>query len=264
MTNNNLNNVKREENIEIFSLLDTLKEMYWAFTPTTKKTKEKFLNQVREKVNYYQPMIEQKCGVSLGDVKVKDNKKWLSDTVYGDAPRLAVEYAWNNGRTPTELDYNLFFIIASVGEAVMLPPLCLFNSLLGADFRHNNDTIYVPFNYMNRFMDFNFKRRTRDMDYGVVHELSHGLWDKLSRNELFEERGNLKEFGEKRKWFEGFATYCAEDYFAEFYPESTKTDYNTPKLYKEGKEKIKEAVDKYGEEIILKIPRVWRELAREN
>jgi len=233
---------------------ESLREAYWLFFPTPRKRREEFLDRVRNKVEYYKPRIEDRCEIELGDVKVKDNEHWLSDVMYSLAYRKAVENAWEQGRVPTKMDFHTIFMAASVAEAIMYGPIKLFNMMSGAHFRQHNDTIYVPFNYMNRFMDVDFKKRAEILDYCVVHELSHILWERI----LGESDGYL---GEARIWFEGFATYCADDYFADFYPPGTKKMENLPKAYIEGKERIEKLVAKHGTQILLEIPKRWEEFA---
>jgi len=229
---------------------DLVRETYGPFFPTSRKKREEFLERVRDKVEYYKLRIEDRCEIELGDVKVKDNKHWLSDVVYGSAHKKAVENAWEQGRVPTKMDFHASFMTASIAEAIMFGPILLYNVMGGADFRQHNGTIYVPFNYMNRFMDIDFKKRTERMDYGVVHELSHTLWEKI----LGKTDGHL---GEGRKWFEGFATYCADDYFADFYPEGTERMSDLSKVYTEGKERIEKLVAKHGTQILLEVPKRW-------
>ena len=67
--------------------------------------------------------IEEKCKINFGEVKVKDNKEWLPDLLYGSAPMLALKYAWKQGRTPTKMDYNLSFITSSFAEILFFPPI---------------------------------------------------------------------------------------------------------------------------------------------
>ena len=84
--------------------------------------------------------------------------------------------------------------------------------------------------------------------------MSHTLWRKIS--------GNTEGYlGEGRKWFEGFATYCADDYFADFYPDGTKrfSDLELPRFYTVGKKRIKDSVARQGEKIFLDIPKKWKE-----
>lgn len=234
-----------------------VRETYSPFFPISRRKREDFLERVRGKVEYYKPRIEDRCEIDLGDVKVKDNRDWLSDVIYGSACRKAVEYAWEQRRVPTKRDFRESFMAASVAEAIMFVPIGLYNIMRGADFRQHNGTIYVPFNYMNRFMGIDFKKRTERLDYGVVHELSHTLWERI----LGKSDGYL---GEGRKWFEGFATYCADDYFADFYPEKTEKMTDLSRVYTEGKERIEKLVAKHETRILLEVPKRWEEFANDS
>ncbi|MBU2576124.1 MAG: hypothetical protein KKF50_00200 [Nanoarchaeota archaeon] len=203
-----------------------------ALLPTSRRKKENFLEKVRERVDYYKPRIEERCRVSLGNVKVKDNKIWLSDHVYDRAWNQAIEVAWDEGRIPTKKDFYGSFATFSILEALMIGPIGLFNVVRGADFRQHNNIIYTPFNLANRIMDVGFEERAKRLDYGVVHELSHVLWKKI----LGRDEGGY--FGEGRKWFEGFATYCADCHFEDFYPVGTKKMTDLLKVYSDGKKRI--------------------------
>jgi hypothetical protein len=237
-------------------LRDLVRETYGPLFPTPKKKKEEFLNLVREKVDYYKPRIEEMCKIELGTIRVKDNKEWLSDVTCYLANMDALENAWKQGRIPKEIDFKLSYMTSSFAEALNAIPLLLHNSFSGADMRYFNGAIYVQFYYMNRFTDIDFKERTKELDYTVVHELSHGLWAEIA--------GNVKSgFGEKRTWSEGFATYCADEYFADLYPEGALKRIELGDVYNEGKKKIEDVVTKHGEGILLEIPRRGKEFSEE-
>ena len=236
---------------------ELVRETYGPFFPTSRKKRKAFLDKVREKVEYYKPRIEDKCEISLGEINVKDNKEWLSDILYSFAHKKVVKDALEQKRIPTTIDFHASFIGASVVEALTAGPIWLYDSIRGTDFRQDRSTIYVPFYYANRSMDVDFKKRTERIDYGVVHELSHVLWDKIS--------GDIDGYlGEGRKWFEGFATYCADNYFADFYPNGTEKSFDLSKVYTDGKKRIEELVAREGKEVLLKIPRKWEEFSNNN
>ena len=240
--------------LETFSEL--VKQTYGLFFPTSKDKREEFLQKVREKVDYYQPKIEERCNISIGDVKVKDNCEWNNDVLYGVggiAWKHSIESAWKKGRVPNKFDFILHYSVAGLTELLLKFPIFMYNTFVGAEMRHHNHTIYVPFYYVNRLTDFLSKSRIRYLDYFVVHELSHSVWDELSGGQeypLFE-----------RGWIEGFTTYCADIHFADLYPEGMKkfSDSDLPKLYVNGRKKIEELVNKYGNEIVLEIPSRWKE-----
>jgi len=235
-------------------LYELVRGVYGPLFPTSKRKREEFLDLVRDRVKYYKPRIEDRCKIGLGDVKVKDNKYWLSDVLCYLAYRETIENALKHGRVPTERDFNTSSMLAFVAGAIMYIPLKLYDMVNAADFIQYNGTIYVPFYYTNGFMDTDFKKRTERLDYGVVHELSHILWEKIA--------GKPEKYvGEFRIWYEGFATYCGDNYFADFYPEGIQKIEYLPKVYTEGKEKIERLVAKHGTQIILEIPNNWREFA---
>ena len=240
--------------------LDLIKENFlWTCLPVTNQKKIDFLNLVNSRVEYYQPKIEERCGVNLGAIKIRDNKLLLSDVVADVAYREAIRDAWRAGRVPTERDFLISFASASVGELLFMPFVGLYNSFNGADFIYKSDmkTIYVPFNLINRLHDVSFGARINRMDYGVVHELSHALWGELA------DECEKYSFG-TNIWEEGFATYCAENYFVDFYPKNVKKPAVLRKVYTYGNSLVEGVVEKYGEDILLEIPSRWREFAKLN
>jgi hypothetical protein len=235
---------------------EMVRQTYSPIFPTSRKKRKAFLERVRGKVEYYRPKIEQRSGVGLGKVEVKDNRHWLSDVTIGYAYDSAINYAWEHGRIPTEKDFQESFVAASIHEAILFCPIGLFNVMRGADFRQHNGVIYVPFNYMNRFLDMDFRKRIRFLDYGVVHELSHVLWERISG----EKDGYWPE-SEGRKWFEGFATYCADNFFADFYPDGAEKMTNLPSDYTAGKQRIEKLIAEHGNNALLELPCRWREFS---
>jgi hypothetical protein len=127
----------------------------------------------------------------------------------------------------------------------------------GAELAHYNGSIYVPFYYPNRVGDTDFKERINNLDYAVIHELGHALWNKLEEetDEVKNKHSNLRKI-----WYEGFATYCAEDLFSDFLMNPGRV-YRLSEIYIRGRSKIKEAVDKHGYEILFKIPNRWKEFS---
>jgi len=233
---------------------ELVREIYGPYFPTPRNKRENFMDKVRQSVCYYQPRIEERCKIKLGNVKIKDNTEWLHDVLFSASNQSTSESAWKQGRFPTKTDYRLTFLLSSIVESATTIPLWLYNSVHGADFRVFNNTLYVPFYVENSVMDMDFKKRLKRLDYCVVHELSHILWTKI----LGEEEGYS---GLKRQWFEGFATYCADDYFADFYPEGTEKYSKLPRVYTDGKKKVEELVARYGKEIILQVPKRCKEFS---
>jgi hypothetical protein len=237
-------------------IYEVAKNVFSALIPTSRKKKNEFMNKARERVDYYKPLIEEKCGINLGDVKIKDFKEWVPDDIYRHAPMNAAKFAWEEGRVPTEGDFYRSFIKSSLSEATDVPLSWLyftFTSKVG-DLGHFDNTIYVPFYFVNRYKDTDFEERSRRLDYAIVHELSHTLWGKICENDT-------RNKGERKLWSEGFATYCADKFFADLYPKGIPRYFISEEEYVNGKKKIEELISEKGEGILLKIPNRWKEFS---
>lgn len=242
---------------------EAFRQTFGALLPAPRKKREKFLEKVREKVDYYKPKIEAKCNISLRNVKVKDNEEWLDDHFSFERDnRRAIEIAWKNGRVPTQRDFRSICMASSLARTIVTIPLLIYNTFLDPDFRYGNDTIYVPFYYGNRLMDVDFERKAKNLDRKVVHELSHCLWDNIVGNKEDYSVG-IREIRTYREWSEGFATYCESTYFSDIYPDSTEELHISSKVYRNGKRRIEELVKKHGEGILLEVPKRWKEFDKE-
>jgi hypothetical protein len=240
----------------IRDISESVRKVYGPLFPTSSVKKKEFIDKVRDKVAHYKPRIEDKCNINLGNVDVKDNKEWLNDICFNDVSIRATEMAWDNSRVANESDFNYMYTISSLSYFLLQAPLFLYHSFRGADFRYYKNTIYVPFYYQNRFFDIDFKEREKRLDYGVVHELSHSLWDKIAGS-----KSTLNPFFLGLEWFEGFATYCTEDYFTLDNPINLKK-VRVNGRYISGKEKVCRVIQNYGEEHLLDIPKNWQEFEK--
>lgn len=235
---------------------ESLKETYTVFMPVPRQKREDFLDKVRDRVDFYKPKIEERCNLNLGEVKVKDNSEFIDDVLYGAnglAWKDTLERGWRSGRVPSKTDFMFSYSTAAFAELLMKFPIFLYNSFSGAEMRYFNSTIYVPFYFMNRFMDASFIGRIRTLDHTVVHELSHSVWYKIEPDKYRDQNG-------RRVWFEGFATYCEDEYFSDLYQDGTErlSDRFLPKLYIRGKKQIEELVEQHGSDIVLEIPKKWK------
>jgi len=236
------------------SFYQSLRETFRAFVPTPESVRKEFLGKFRKKVDYYKPRIEERCKVSLGEVLVKDNREWLYDKLFDLSTETAIQNAQGYRRSPCQTDFNYAHLVAFIARGFLIPTLWFSNNFGQTDYRQSNGVIYVPFYYANRKGDLDFKLRELAMDTGVVHELSHVLWEKIS---------GRKDIGLKGRsiWFEGFATYCENNYFQDFYLNNIRTGYSG--VYKTGMERVEEAVKRHGENILLQVPKRWEEFEKE-
>ena len=98
------------------------------------------------------------------------------------------------------------------------------------------------------------------MDRGAVHEISHHLWDALG--------GEISKISYDKNprlsmMKEGYASYCELTWFADLYPLKKELNYScywgVPD-YIAGGLRMLSFVHKYGEDIMLEVPKRWREL----
>ncbi len=241
-------------------LVDIIKNetemLLWEFFPTPKKKKEEFLDLVRQKVAFYKPKMEEATGIKFGEVQVKDDNEWSRDELYQSAYEHTIETGIRMNRPPNFIDYSLSFSAVLPIYFLIQPLLYLRNNLFEVEMRYNNSSIYVPFSYMNRFMDKNFTERKQIVDQAVVHELSHHLWHSINKNKT---QIKLSD----RDFFEGFASYCADEHFWDIYPDDVKISHNRTGVYKRGYDKIDKLIRMHGEQVLLEIPARWQEFGRE-
>ena len=101
-----------------------------------------------------------------------------------------------------------------------------------------------------------------------MHELSHALWEKLEGVRHDEYWIGVKRLipADKDKFRllrEGYATYSQSIWFRDFYPSSFRNnlacyrlDHNS--IYYQGLKRIKELVKQFGDQILLEIPKQWK------
>lgn len=99
----------------------------------------------------------------------------------------------------------------------------------------------------------------------VVHELAHALFEKLG-GPTYEERFRLSPKEEEQLHLinEGYATFAQNVWFRNLYPLHARSNvrYNTGargSVYDCGFKRIKQAVREHCMEVLMEIPRCWRE-----
>jgi len=252
MTQEKSNN-KRADLVKIWKLVasSAVELLAFPWLPWEKREREEYLSKAREKVEFYKPKIEEKTGVSLGDVKVRDWNLSLESIIENYTINSIAIDMYNKGR-PLKI-YELDKIVREcLIEGVKYYALRRIIPSRGGKFVKRNNTIYFKTGPFSRTASTIRGKMDYTLDEDVVHELSHGLWEKL-RAEMIS--GGREGY---LTWSEGFATFCAHDYFSEFYP---KNAIRSPvcysgSIYRVGYQIIRQMINKYGEGILLKIPRL--------
>lgn len=237
-------------------------DFYSAFIPTSKRKKEELFSLAREKVRYYQPRMEERTGVKMGKFKVKDLSEYPYDYSLNDIAHEVCRSGNNSSRRRIEMSHALQLTLARV-------PMEIIRLFLAPQAKYYDRAIYFPFGLMNRLENVSSRTREKNIDLIVVHELSHGLWDKINRNfngglEELDDK-IVREFRSYNTWSEGFATYCHEVEFFDIYPEDVKANVSAKvgMTYPKARETVERAIAKYGKSILLEIPNRWRELHKE-
>ena len=234
--------------------------------PLTEKQKKDYVERVEEKRDFYQPLIEDKTGVKLGNVFVLPNRLAVKQDIYEMYTQLSdleLNKALAKTKSPTEKRIsNVLLPFLAIPPAMIIGSIMLYHgerTEQKVSLSTKDGCIRVPLGYRKKQMLFCEKIGSPStLDELVVHELSHILWDKLENNNKLQKLPSLEIT-------EGFATYCQESFFADLYPKDYQlntVEFGSP-VYDSGKKKIEELVAKYGENVLLKIPNNWQRLIKE-
>jgi hypothetical protein len=223
------------------------------YLPLSKQFKEKHLDQIKARVANYQPKIEERTGINLGNIEVLD-KREMSDELIREMigeDFLNEESLAKKLSIPPEIYYFPKYAIISPLIRV-LNKIHYDKAVMG----YCDSKIYVDLNkrLRNQFLGLN---PSADDDYDVVHELSHGLWEKLRDSSI---QNDFEESKRELVWNEGFASYCEYRYFKDLLP--FRGDSQEPQegtIYYEGFKKVEETLALNGKEILITLPKRWRE-----
>jgi hypothetical protein len=209
------------------------------------------LNLYRLAVDFYQPRIEARTGIPLGNIRVYDYERWYAHALR-DMNRGP--YRWVRAKLQKLLFRKRFREVASQMKSTSAER----GKKAMACFYRN--AIYVSFNVDSR-------NHEEGLALAVVHELGHALWNHLAAKPIHRERLRVRPPDQERfsLFVEGFATYAERIWFLDVYPQSVKAimpylQHQPGTVYHRGMLKVKELVDQHGKEILLETPTRWRRL----
>jgi hypothetical protein len=217
-------------------------------TQTTEADMQFFLGLYRSAVDFYQPKIEKRTGVSLGKISI-----------------------WDYGQLHCHVIRNLKRRLGFIRALLYRRRIKSYSESIGmtyADRSHNCGASY----YRNAIY-VSFASGTAH-DYAIaeltVHELSHALWEKLEGVPLDENWRGAKtpasaEHEKFRLLIEGYAMYAQTIWFRDLYPACLRNNLDYARLdrksiYFRGFQRIKELVEQSGQQVLLEIPQRWRSL----
>ena len=236
---------------EFFEPLQYCRYLYF---PLPKKVKKEHLDNIRERVSHYKPLIEQQTGINLGEVRVREYNKIIYDIL----PVLISEIKSIKESSKSKLEeiiaggvlYSTLPFIFVLGQTIRMAREDFYVSMKAHKSKTSDtSTVYVGFGFFKKPLIFKRKIDESAWDNEVVHELSHILHSTI----------NLDFEKSPVDWHEGFATYCEQEYFRKLYPLGYSIDKNNEGFYKRGKEKIEHVVKTFGIGALLEIPNRWRE-----
>jgi hypothetical protein len=211
--------------------------------------KQFFLGLYRCAVSEYKPKIEQRTGVEIGDIEIKDfgelDRDRMQELEQARQPflrrllRRSAIKAWLK-------EYREAFAATHSERA---------NSCVAC---YRNNCIYVSFAPGVEYHEFGIV-------FTTIHELTHALWERIEGKPLHSRRDVSNTEQDKFCLLvEGYSTYAENSWFLDMYPQSVKRDRwrarPTPgSLHERGMLRVTELVKHHGSQILLEIPRRWRE-----
>ena len=223
--------------------------IYHPFVPLSKKEKERVLGKYREAANRYLPLIEQRTGIDLGEVKVE----WI-----GNSFRCEFKHHLDKalGETKNKVQRGALLILGS-GLYPIIELIRMYEEdFSSAHYNERTQTICVPFGLYSKasILEEVMYGSSQAIDETIIHELTHHLWNSVPNRIKMSETPDLLT--------EGYAIYGEHNWFADLLPDGRNLgnpeDYL--KHYLEGRKIIEKLVQRHGEGILLEIPVIWKEL----
>ncbi len=232
----------------------SLSQILKAALPVSRGRKRFLFGEMGKLVQLYQPAIEQRAEVSLGNVEIRDMQdlqeddrayRWSRGVVEGRASRLAVEA----GMDTTTLEI-LAMAKFKRGELVRRLKNFFYRVTTPDLMVYSYGGIYVNLAQKGAF------NHPETWHPAVVHELSHRLWEVISGRWH-------NESDREHEWNEGFATFCQTQEFASLYPAGTDANGTLRKLgignvYYNWLNNVLDAV-RVGGYNLFEIPKRWKE-----
>jgi len=209
-------------------------------------SRRQYLNQCVDRVGHYAALMQSRTGVDLSGVDVRDMRM---------LPFTAVKHMLYEIGAERHSEGRSMGPIVTCGYAAVGAILSLRGFFGNADTIAGHVCSTILFNTSKK-MRGKIIEAPLTLDRTVVHELGHELWNSL---------GGVGERTEPRMsmMVEGFASYCDTVWFSDLYPGKIPKDYTDhmgDPDYVAGGIRMGSFVDKFGPEIMLEVPKRWREL----
>jgi hypothetical protein len=215
-----------------------------------------FLERMQQCIARYQPLLQQEFGVELGHVTAEPLRvrQWVDDVLARADVAFHEESLRKHKRPPSRTARLLFEVEKHLTRlpASALVWLRFWYPQLIMQWHDERRVILVSF---LGWSAADYHENVACIDQYVVHELAHGIWDRLAG----EEHHNRDRVW--RQWNEGFAHYLADIHFRGRYPSEAVIYEDWSAYRREGRQKVAELVCRHGEGVLRRIPAEWRQLS---
>jgi hypothetical protein len=213
-----------------------------------------FLEQTQQAIGRYQPILERRFGVSLGDVVAKPLAvREFIKSIYWKSDELMLRSSLAKHRGPPT---QLRRVLHRFEKVILWLPACILVSLrfwlpnLIMKWSGNPPAILISF---MGWSSADYETNADRIAQWAVHEMAHGVWQQLAQDEfeVHDRRWKL--------WNEGFAHYIADVYMRDAYPTKTKLSEEWSQFRRRGRQLVSDAVARHGIEALRRIPTNWRD-----
>jgi len=226
----------------------------------TRDLKQSFLQTAADRISRYCPVIELEFGICLGDVRPRELRTgdWLDAFVEGFWAEWPRHILAKKGRAPSRFEEVLARAEATLIRAVAPPFLFLrfWWPDLFMQWNERDSSIWIAFYGWSRE---DYERNMLRIDQYVVHEMAHGVWNRIARAERNRLGESMKAWRRWRLWSEGFAHYLADVHFRGCYPPHVVVSEDWSDFRKRGKHLVVELVKSRGSDVLREIPLRWAE-----
>ncbi len=217
---------------------------YHPFIPLSKKDKEKVWGEYRRAVDKYLPLIEQRTGIDMGEVKVNG----FGPTIRRKFRELVRVHS-GDASLLDKIGINVGYVIAfPILELLRM----YMEEKMTASYNQEENEMLVSFGIGTKAHLLNGMlyghNSNQSIDETILHELTHHLWNRIPKNvPMKDSPGHIVE---------GYATYGGFDWFSDFLPSGRNGNdmMKLPLKYLHGRNIIEKLVRIHGEEILLEIP----------
>jgi hypothetical protein len=245
----------REETVRVLSLATSHQEAEQPSqsrtAPVSEADKQFFVRMYQSAVDFYEPKIEKRTGVRLGEIVV-----WEHSLLHQHVLR---ELKWRSSP----------WFVGIFRSIIMRRRLRANSPTLAADYADRARKCALAYFKNGIYVSFTSDTAHEHMvASGAVHELSHALWERLEEERLDEKwlHGRLAE-AEREKFHllsEGYASYAERVWFLDLYPFDVRKSVRRSRLNPEsvhykGFRRVQELVKEQGVGILMDMPKRWRD-----